>query len=100
MPQNVAANVEIPGGSRYRVLESQTNYNTDGMTTKRREHRCVPRVYGVFEGNYLAGEFCAVKGTTAGLGLRKGPEGLWVGRCPLPPLLGKLWLQDQLKASG
>lgn len=88
------------------------------MTTKRKKRRCVLRVYGVCDwlpGNYLAGDFCAVKGTTAGLGLEKAQKGravrddrkqvllagirkpLWARRCSLPPLLGKA-AGSQLKA--
>lgn len=95
MPQNVAADVEIPGGSRYRVSESQTTFNTDGMTTKRKST-------GVFCVSTVRlrspGGGGAVKGTTAGFQLKKrhrrdedagaagrDPKAAVGGSCSCPP---------------
>lgn len=38
--QNVAADIKIPGGSRYCTLQSQTTYNTNGFTTKMKVCAC------------------------------------------------------------
>lgn len=44
MLQPISANIKNPRGSRYCTLQSQTTYNTNGITTKMKMCVCFQRV--------------------------------------------------------